>query len=83
MIALAQKDDIAAQLIHTSPDIVLENPPKALFAGVSDDHVDLFGEMSVVALTSPTNMVVFDPLEDRQSQGVFDKETNEIGRAHV
>jgi hypothetical protein len=36
--------------------------------------------MSVVALTSPTNMVVFDPLEDRQSQGVFDKETNVDGQ---
>ena len=70
------QNDVAGQLIHTSPDIVLENPPKALFASISEDHVDLFGELSVVALTSPTEMVVFDPLEDRQSQGLYDKETD-------
>ncbi|HME52713.1 MAG TPA: hypothetical protein VKM55_10885 [Candidatus Lokiarchaeia archaeon] len=72
-----QKDDVAAQLIHTSPDILLENPPKALFASATEDHVDLFGQLSVVALSTPTEMVVFDPLEDRQSQGLYDKETSE------
>ncbi|MEX2683540.1 MAG: hypothetical protein Q6373_018330 [Candidatus Sigynarchaeota archaeon] len=70
-----QKDDIAAKLIHTSPDILLRNPPRALFASGTGDHVDLFGELSVVALKSPTEMIVQDPLEDRQSQGIIDKDT--------
>nr|MDO8113781.1 hypothetical protein [Candidatus Sigynarchaeota archaeon] len=69
-------DDVAAKIIHTSPDITLDNAPQALFASGSESHVDLFGELSVVALESPTHMVVFDPLEERMSQGIFDKATN-------
>jgi hypothetical protein len=69
------KEDVGAKLIHTSPDILLTNPPRALFASGTGDHVDLFGELSVVALKSPTEMIVQDPLEDRQSQGIIDKDT--------
>ncbi len=70
-----QKEDVAAKLIHTSPDIILRNPPRALFASGTEEHVDLFGELSVVALKNPTEMIVQDPLEDRQSQGIIDQDT--------
>jgi hypothetical protein len=69
------KEDVAAKLIHTSPDILLRNPPRALFASGTDEHVDLFGELSVVALKNPTEMIVQDPLEDRQASGIIDKDT--------
>lgn len=70
------KEDMAAKLIHTSPDILLRNPPRALFASGSDNHVDLFGELSIVCLKNPTEMIVQDPLEDRQAAGIIDAETD-------
>jgi hypothetical protein len=70
------KEDMAAKLIHTSPDILLRNPPRALFASGTGDHVDLFGELSVVALKNPTEMIVQDPLEDRQAAGIIDADTD-------
>ncbi|MHA1847705.1 MAG: hypothetical protein ACTSYS_07700 [Promethearchaeota archaeon] len=66
----------SSKFIHVSPDIKLENPPMALFASGSDKHVDLFGALSVVALKKPTEMIVFDPIEERQSQGIFDGDDN-------
>lgn len=71
-----QKDDMAAKLIHSSPDILLKNPPRAIFATGTQDHVDLFGELSVVALKNPTEMIVQDPLEDRQAAGIIDTDTD-------
>jgi hypothetical protein len=70
------KEDVGAKLIHTSPDILLRNPPRALFASGTGDHVDLFGELSVVALKNPTEMIVQDPLEDRQAAGIIDTDTD-------
>lgn len=75
-MASANPADVAKEIIQQSPDIKLENPPAALFASGSQSHVDLFGQLSVVALRKPTEMVVFDPLEDRRSQGVFDGDDN-------
>ncbi|MBN2150798.1 MAG: hypothetical protein JW839_05120 [Candidatus Lokiarchaeota archaeon] len=72
-----QREDVGAKLIHTSPDILLRNPPRALFASGTEGHVDLFGELSVVALKSPTEMIVQDPLEDRQAAGIIDKDTDD------
>nr|MDO8117184.1 hypothetical protein [Candidatus Sigynarchaeota archaeon] len=65
-------EDIARSVIQTTPDLKLENPPRALFAAGSERHVDLFGELSILALISPSQLVIFDPVEVRQSQGVFD-----------
>ncbi|MFX0099170.1 MAG: hypothetical protein ACFFCS_06270 [Candidatus Hodarchaeota archaeon] len=36
----------------------------------------IFGALSLVALRNPSELIVFDPIEDRQSEGVYDKDEN-------
>ncbi|MBD3188608.1 hypothetical protein GF325_17395 [Candidatus Bathyarchaeota archaeon] len=63
------------KFIQTSPDITLENPPEALFAKGNKGAVDLYGALSIVAMRKPDELVVFDPIEERQMQGIYDDTT--------
>ena len=64
------------KFIQTSPNLTLSNPPAALFASGGENHVDLFGALSVIAMKNPTEFIVFEPIEDRQMQGIFDSDEN-------
>ncbi|MHA1368666.1 MAG: hypothetical protein ACTSRA_02965 [Promethearchaeota archaeon] len=64
--------DIEHEIIKLSPLFKLENPPPALFASGGEEYVDLFGNLTLVACKKPNELVVFDPLEERRSQGIFD-----------
>jgi hypothetical protein len=72
-------EDIS-KFIQRSPDLRLENPPAALFATTDSTGVDLYGTLSVVALKNPKEFIVFDPVEDRRSRGVFDSDENIDGQ---
>ncbi len=66
-------DDIISRVVSTTPDLKLENPPEALFAKGNEQEVDLRGELSMLALLSPSQLVSFDSVEVRQSVGMFDQ----------
>ncbi|MHA1682950.1 MAG: hypothetical protein ACTSUE_18570 [Promethearchaeota archaeon] len=74
-MAEKSKDFDFNKFVQQSPDLSLENPPDALFAEGSSAHVDLYGALSIVAMRKPDELVVFDPIEERQMRGIFDEST--------